>query len=118
MARYDSVPGLLPPMPAEDPSAFRFLADAQLSPDGERVAFVVRTVAPERDGYRSAIWLVPFDGSKEALRFTSGSGQDAHPRWSPDGRALAFLSDRGAPLGKAAGQGQEGRHKTRSRVAP
>ena len=64
-------------MTAEDLYAFRFLADAQLSPDGERVAFVVRTVAPERDGYRSAIWLVPFDGSKEATRFTSGGGQDA-----------------------------------------
>jgi len=38
MARYDSVPDLLPPMTAEDLYAFRFLADAQLSPDGERVA--------------------------------------------------------------------------------
>ena len=68
-------------MTAEDLYAFRFLADAQLSPGGERVAFVVRTVAPERDAYRSAIWLVPFDGSQEAVRFTSGGGQDAHPRW-------------------------------------
>src|SRR6266508_5746560 len=94
MARYDSVPDLLPPMTAEDLYAFRFLADAQLSPDGERVAFAVRTVAPERDGYRSAIWLVPFDRSREAVRFTSGAGQDTQPRWSPDGRTLAFLSDR------------------------
>ncbi|HEY9326598.1 MAG TPA: hypothetical protein VIS26_08520, partial [Candidatus Limnocylindria bacterium] len=105
------MPDLLPPMTAEDLYAFRFLADAQLSPDGERVAFVVRTVAPERDGYRSAIWLVPFDGSKEALRFTSGSGQDAHPRWSPDGRALAFLSDRGAAQEKTDGKGKKGKPK-------
>ncbi len=84
-------------MTAEDLYDFRFLADAQLSPDGERVAFAVRTVAPERDGYRSAIWLVPFDGSREAVRFTSGAGQDTQPRWSPDGRSLAFLSDRAAP---------------------
>jgi dipeptidyl aminopeptidase/acylaminoacyl peptidase len=98
-------------MTAEDLYAFRFLADAQLSPDGERVAFVVRTVAPERDGYRSAIWLVPFDGSKEATRFTSGSGQDAQPRWSPDGRTLAFLSDRGVPAEKADGKGKKGKPK-------
>src|SRR6266545_957748 len=110
MARYDSVPDLLPPMTAEDLYAFRFLADAQLSPDGERVAFVVRTVAPERDGYRSAIWLVPLDGSHEAVRFTSGGGQDAHPRWSPDGRTLAFLSDRAAPE-KADGKGKKGKPK-------
>jgi dipeptidyl aminopeptidase/acylaminoacyl peptidase len=98
-------------MTAEDLYAFRFLADAQLSPDGERVAFAVRTVAPERDGYRSAIWLVPFDGSQEAVRFTSGGGQDAQPRWSPDGRTLAFLSDRGAPGEKPDGKGKKGKPK-------
>jgi dipeptidyl aminopeptidase/acylaminoacyl peptidase len=84
-------------MTAEDLYAFRFLADAQLSPDGQRVAFVVRTVTPEHDGYRSSIWLVPFDGSSAAVQFTSGRNQDAQPRWSPDGRTLAFLSDRAAP---------------------
>ena len=57
-------------MTAEDLYAFRFLADAQLSPDGERVAFTVRTVTPERDGYTSRVWLVPFDGSREAVGFT------------------------------------------------
>src|SRR5687767_16007061 len=97
MARYDALPDLLPPMTAEDLYTFRFLSDAQLSPDGARVAFAVRTVAPERDGYRSAIWLVPFDGSVEATRLTAGPGQDTLPRWSPDARTLAFVSDRAAP---------------------
>lgn len=96
-------------MTAEDLYAFRFLADAQLSPHGERVAFVVRSVAPERDGYRSAIWLVPFDGSKEAVRFTSGGGQDAQPRWSPDGRTLAFVSDRAALGATGEGKGKKGK---------
>jgi dipeptidyl aminopeptidase/acylaminoacyl peptidase len=84
-------------MTAEDLYDFRFLTDAQLSPDGERVAFAVRTVTPERDGYGSAIWLVPFDGSAEAARLTNGPGQDTLPRWSPDARTLAFVSDRAAP---------------------
>jgi dipeptidyl aminopeptidase/acylaminoacyl peptidase len=84
-------------MTAEDLYDFRFLTDAQLSPDGERVAFSVRTVTPERDGYRSAIWLVPFDGSAEATTLTAGPGQDTLPRWSPDARTLAFVSDRAAP---------------------
>src|SRR5687767_5269376 len=97
MARYDLLPDLLPPMTAEDLYLFRFLTDAQLSPSGERVAFAVRTVAPDHDGYRSAIWLVPYDGSAEAVRITAGNGQDTLPRWSPDGRTLAFISDRAAP---------------------
>jgi dipeptidyl aminopeptidase/acylaminoacyl peptidase len=84
-------------MTAEDLYAFKFLSDAQISPDGARVAFAARTVAPERDGYRSAIWLVPFDGSRAPAVLTSGPGQDASPRWSPDGRMLAFASDRAAP---------------------
>src|SRR5688500_12771005 len=104
MARYDPLPELLPPMTAEDLYSFRFLTDAQLSPDGERVAFAVRTVTPERDGYRSAIWLVPFDGSAEATRFTAGPGQDTLPRWSPDARTLAFVSDRAAPGGTTDGK--------------
>jgi dipeptidyl aminopeptidase/acylaminoacyl peptidase len=84
-------------MTAEDLYDFRFLTDAQLSPDGERVAFAVRTVTPERDAYRSAIWLVPFDGSAEATPLTTGTGQDTLPRWSRDARSLAFISDRAAP---------------------
>jgi dipeptidyl aminopeptidase/acylaminoacyl peptidase len=91
-------------MTAEDLYAFRFLSDAQLSPDGARVAFAVRTVAPERDGYRSAIWLVGFEGSAEATRLTAGPGQDTLPRWSPDARTLAFVSDRAAPGGTTDGK--------------
>ena len=82
-------------MTAEDLYAFRFVTDAQISPDGSRVAYVVREIDREKDGYRSAIWLVPFAGGP-ATRLTYGPGQDAQPRWSPDGRTLAFASDRGA----------------------
>jgi dipeptidyl aminopeptidase/acylaminoacyl peptidase len=91
-------------MTAEDLYAFHFLTDAQLSPDGGRVAFAVRTVTPERDGYRSAIWLVPFDGAAAATRITAGPGQDTLPRWSPDARTLAFVSDRAAPGGTTDGK--------------
>ena len=50
-------------MTSEDLYDFRFLADAQICPDGTRVAYVVREVDREANGYRSSIWLVPFDGS-------------------------------------------------------
>jgi dipeptidyl aminopeptidase/acylaminoacyl peptidase len=86
-------------MTSEDLYDFRFLADAQISPDGTRVAYVVRSIDMEANGYRSSIWLVPFDGSTPGRRLTYGTGQDALPRWSPDGRSLAFVSDRNAPAG-------------------
>ena len=83
-------------MTAEDLYAFRFLADAQISPDGERVAYVVREIDREKNTYRSAIWQVRSAGGTPT-RLTAGQGQDALPRWSPVGRWLAFVSDRGAP---------------------
>ena len=101
MARYAAVLETLPPMTAEDLYDFRFLADAQISPDGARVAYVVRTIEREKNAYRSGIWLVPADGGAPGARFTSGPGEDALPRWSPDGRTLAFVSDRNAPADDA-----------------
>ena len=86
-------------MTADDLYAFRFVTDAQISPDGARIAYVVREVDREKNGYRSAIWLAPFDGKGSGTRFTYGPGQDASPRWSPDGRSIAFVSDRNAAGG-------------------
>jgi acylaminoacyl-peptidase len=54
----------------------------------------VQVAAPSRDAYRHAIWLVPSDGSTPPRQATIGVRHDTHPRFSPDGRSLAFLSDR------------------------
>ena len=72
------------------------VSDAQLSPDGAQIAFTVARDYVEGDDKlpRSAIWLVPFDGSAPARRITFGPRADQLPRWRPDGGALAFLSDR------------------------
>jgi dipeptidyl aminopeptidase/acylaminoacyl peptidase len=70
------------------------------SPDGSRICFTVKTSAPDRDGYRSALWIVPSDGSAPERQLTLGTRRDSSPRWSPDGSAIAFLSDRGAVLAK------------------
>jgi acylaminoacyl-peptidase len=58
------------------------------------VAFTVTQPAVGKDGYRTSIWSVPVDGSAPARRLTMGPRVDRHPRFSPDGRTLAFLSDR------------------------
>ncbi len=73
--------------------------EAQISPDGTQIAFVVSHDFSEV-GFKtpaSSIWLVPFDGSVAPYRLTVGSHSDNHPRWHPNGKTLAFLSDRDKP---------------------
>ena len=88
---------------AEDLYALRVPTDVRISPDGSRVAFVVKEPSPDKDEYRSAIWLAPADGSAPPRKITLGSKHDNAPRWSPDGTTLAFLSDRGDVLRSGGG---------------
>ena len=69
---------------------FVWAADPRISPDGAHVAFVQVTVNEEKDDYETSIWLVPANGSEAPRRLTSGT-RDHSPRWSPDGRQLAFV---------------------------
>ncbi|HEX5451167.1 MAG TPA: hypothetical protein VFW86_02145, partial [Candidatus Limnocylindrales bacterium] len=90
-----------PPRP-DDLSALRVPIDLRLSPDGSLAVFTLRTVAPRRDGYRHALWIVPTDGSAAARQLTLGATCDVSGRFSPDGRTLGFISDRAGVL-QAAG---------------
>ena len=74
------------------------VTDPQLSPDGSRVMFV-RTTTDLKSGDRNAdIWTVPADGSGPATQVITGSKTDNTPRFSADGRRIAFISTRdGAP---------------------
>jgi dipeptidyl aminopeptidase/acylaminoacyl peptidase len=85
----------------EDLYTLRVPVDVRISPDGNRVAYVVKESNPRKDDYRQSLWVAPFDGSAPARRLTQGLNNDTSPRWSPDGRTLAFLSDRGAVLADA-----------------
>jgi dipeptidyl aminopeptidase/acylaminoacyl peptidase len=81
------------PMTPQELTRIRFVSDPQISPDGQRVAFVVTMLSEDKDQYLSNIWMVDTAGG-EPCRFTTGPRRDTKPRWSPDGTRLAFLSDR------------------------
>ena len=85
------------PLTPADLAGAATVFDPQLSPDGALVAFVVGEETRTGDQPRSAIWLAEVAGEAPARRFSAGLHADSAPRWSPDGRALAFLSDRAAP---------------------
>ena len=78
----------------DDLYRLRIATEPRLSPDGRLAVVTLQTVAPGFDGYRQAIWLVPTDGSAPARQLTMGARHDRQPRFAPDGRTLAFLSDR------------------------
>jgi dipeptidyl aminopeptidase/acylaminoacyl peptidase len=61
-----------------------------VSPDGKLAVVAVTRLDLDEDGYTSQLWMVPTDGSAEPRRLTRG-WRDTEPRFSPDGRWLAFL---------------------------
>src|SRR5712692_1126120 len=75
--------------------------DPRVSPDGRMVAYVLTTTDRDESKYRSAIWVVPADGSAPARQFTYGPKNDTSPRWAPGGERLAFVSNRGDDKAKA-----------------
>ena len=73
-----------------------------ISPDGTRVAFVRNRIVESENRRLSEIWLAPSDASSPAVRLTSPSFSSSAPRFSHDGRLLAFTSRRPLPDGTSA----------------
>src|SRR5215475_10243686 len=69
------------------------VGNPQISPDGKQIIFTRTWVDKVKDQYRSNLWIVDVDGSR-VRELTSGARNDSSPVWSPDGKRVAFLSDR------------------------
>ena len=70
------------------------ISDAQVSPDGSQVAFVVRTTDLAANRGRTDLWLLDVK-TKAVRRLTTNEASDTSPRWAADGKGLYFLSSRG-----------------------
>ncbi len=86
----------LPYASVEDLLALHIVSDPQISPDGSLIAFTVLQSDGTTNTTSSTIWLVNSSGGKTQppQQITSGEHFDTTPRWSPDGRTLAFLRNR------------------------
>src|SRR5256886_8574738 len=101
-------------MPIEDYLALPSVGDPHLSPDGKWVAYAVTHYSLKETRGTTRIWLADV-ASGTSRQLTAGPGSDRQPRWSPDGRTLAFVSTResGAQLWVLPIAGGEARRVTR-----
>ena len=85
------------PFTIEDLYRLKSVSDPRISPDGERIAFVVTGYDLPRGKSQTDIYLVG-PGGRDLRRLTRGKSVEHHPRWSTDGKSLLYVSTRtGAP---------------------
>ncbi len=88
----------------EDYYSFEFASDPQISPDGKLVAYTLTKVDRAQNRRNASVWMLATDGSRAPWQFTTSPQTSNSPRWSPDGKSLAFLSSRPESTASAAAQ--------------
>jgi dipeptidyl aminopeptidase/acylaminoacyl peptidase len=97
------------PVTLDDIVKYKGINSVEISPDGRRAAFVVSEFDFDENVIRTTLYLADSSG-KGAVKLTNAPKHDDTPRWSPDGKWLAFLSDREAKPKK------EGEDKPRKQI--
>ena len=77
----------------DDLFQIRDVSQPELSPDGQWIAYVVRTRMLKEDKNETRLWMISARGG-EAIPLTAEGISSGQPRWSPDGKFLAFTSAR------------------------
>ncbi|HEY0756558.1 MAG TPA: S9 family peptidase [Ktedonobacteraceae bacterium] len=103
------------PITVEDLYEFKFLSRPRISPDGQRIAYVITEIDGRKHAYRSAIWETPTEGG-EARRLSAEPANATDPSWSPDGRWLAFVSEREGEVSRKASAEQKKLGKGKSQI--
>lgn len=80
---------------AEDLYQLNVISGVRISPDGKHVVYALQRVDQKTEKKYTNLWVVDTNGQSPARQFTYGDQNDSHPRWSPDGSQIAFLSNRG-----------------------
>lgn len=81
------------PMLPMDLMDLQRVSDPQLSPDGRWIVFVITRTNVEKNSRNSDLWILAATGG-EPRRLTFSPTADDSPRWSPDGKKIAFISGR------------------------
>ena len=78
---------------AKDLYKIKVVSDLRISPSGEQVVYSIQRIDPKTEEKFCSLWIQPTKGGK-AEKFTFGNHKDNQPKWSPDGKKIAYLSDR------------------------
>lgn len=81
------------PLQPDDIFEIKNVGDPRISPDGQWIAYTVSTLDRKEDSSDTDIFMVSTDGGAP-IKLTASKKPETSPRWSPDGRYLAFLSSR------------------------